>query len=95
MFVKNKLRIGAVAAVFTDQDKFLVSNHSIAAPISCFFDLVSEIDVVVIQKPNLLSVGQYVFEIHIVPVQQIEIRNGQPFDVQCIDFSINRSFSSE
>ena len=86
-FIQYELRVCTVAAVFTDQNEILAGYYAVAALISGSFNLISEINVVFIQKPDLLPVGQSVFKIHAGTAQQIEIVDGQSINSQAIDFS--------
>ncbi len=84
-FVQDDLRIGAIAAILTNQDEIFICDNAVTAVLICPFDLISQIDIVVLQKPDCGSVGKRIRQIHVRTGQQIQVGYRKPLDAESVD----------
>ena len=71
--VQNDFRIGTVAAILANKNEILICDNAVTAIRIGPFHLITQIDIVVFQKPNRGTVGKWIWQIYIRTGQQIQV----------------------
>ena len=72
-FVQNDFRIGTIAAILTNKNEIFICDNAVTTIRIGSLDLISQIDIVISQKPNRRSVGKRIRQIYIRTGQQIQV----------------------
>ena len=90
--VADQFRVCAVAAVGADEQELRVDDDAVAALAARDFDLVAPVDVVIPQKAGRTAAGQWVGQVDIPAVEQVEVGQPQAGDAQRVKLRDDRLF---